>query len=71
MKLKSWRSAISGLIVPVVLIALWQTASTREWVNPPCFTVARRGGAALITYLLPQNAVRWTGDVVVRLGDFG
>ncbi len=55
MKLKSWRSAISGLIVPVVLIALWQTASTREWVNPHVLPSPAAVVQRWITYLLPQT----------------
>ncbi|MFZ6687995.1 ABC transporter permease [Undibacterium sp. SXout11W] len=33
MKLK-WREIGAGLVVPVVLIAIWQAACSLEWVNP-------------------------------------
>ncbi|MEB0137880.1 MULTISPECIES: ABC transporter permease [unclassified Undibacterium] len=31
---QKWRGAATGLIVPVLLIALWQSVTTLGWVNP-------------------------------------
>ena len=56
-----WREIGAGLVVPVVLIAIWQTASSMGWVNahvlPSPLAVVQRW----IAYLLPQTTYAETG----------
>jgi NitT/TauT family transport system permease protein len=51
----NWREVGAGLIVPIVLIALWQTASSLGWVNehvlPSPWAVVTRW----VAYLLPAK----------------
>jgi NitT/TauT family transport system permease protein len=51
-----WRDVATGLIVPTVLIGVWQAASSLGWVNahvlPSPLAVVQRW----FTYLLPQAA---------------
>ena len=54
-KNQRWRAIVTGMIVPVLLIALWQTASTREWVNPHVLPSPSAVVQRWITYLLPQT----------------
>ena len=57
-----WREIGAGMVVPVVLIAIWQVASTMGWVNdhvlPSPVAVVQRW----IAYLLPQTTFAETGD---------
>ncbi len=51
----NWRGAGAGLIVPIVLIAIWQTACSMGWVNehvlPSPWAVVTRW----VAYLLPAK----------------
>lgn len=51
---KRWREAGSGLIVPVILLAIWQTASSLGWVNPHVLPSPLAVVQRWIAYLLPQ-----------------
>lgn len=57
----NWREAGAGLIVPIVLIALWQTVSSLGWVNehvlPSPWAVVTRW----VAYLLPAKSFAETG----------
>jgi NitT/TauT family transport system permease protein len=57
----NWREAGAGLIVPIVLIALWQTVSSLGWVNehvlPSPWAVVTRW----VAYLLPPKSFAETG----------
>ncbi len=56
-----WRELGAGLIVPIVLIAVWQTASSLGWVNehvlPSPWAVVTRW----VAYLLPPRSFAETG----------
>ncbi|MBC7618450.1 MAG: ABC transporter permease [Candidatus Saccharibacteria bacterium] len=69
-----WREIGAGLVVPIVLIAIWQTASSMGWVNahvlPSPWAVVQRW----VAYLLPQapyesgsNWLQWavSGELIV------
>jgi NitT/TauT family transport system permease protein len=69
-----WREIGAGLVVPVVLIAIWQTASSMGWVNahvlPSPWAVVQRW----VAYLLPltpyeagTNWLQWavSGELIV------
>ena len=49
----SWRQAGVGLIVPALLIALWQAAAMLGWVNPQVLPSPVAVVAKWIAYLLP------------------
>ena len=51
---KRWRDAGAGLIVPVILLAIWQTASSMGWVNPHVLPSPLAVVQRWIAYLLPQ-----------------
>lgn len=51
---KRWREAGAGLIVPVILLAIWQTASSMGWVNPHVLPSPLAVVQRWIAYLLPQ-----------------
>ena len=51
---KRWREAGAGLIVPVILLAVWQTASSMGWVNPHVLPSPLAVVQRWIAYLLPQ-----------------
>jgi NitT/TauT family transport system permease protein len=57
----NWREVGAGLIVPIVLIALWQTVSSLGWVNehvlPSPWAVVTRW----VAYLLPAKSFAETG----------
>jgi len=61
-----WREIGAGMVVPVVLIAIWQTVSALGWVNdhvlPSPVAVVQRWMA----YLLPQTAYAETGGNWLR-----
>lgn len=59
--MKRWRSVLTGMIVPVLLIAIWQTASMREWVNPHVLPSPSAVVQRWITYLLPQTSFAEAG----------
>lgn len=49
----NWREIGAGLIVPVVLIALWQAAASLGWVNPNVLPSPLAVVQRWIAYLLP------------------
>jgi NitT/TauT family transport system permease protein len=49
----SWRQAGVGLIVPALVIALWQTAAHLQWVNPQVLPSPLAVVERWIAYLLP------------------
>lgn len=51
---KNFFKATTGLIVPVVLIALWQLSAAMEWVNPHVLPSPLAVAQRWIAYLLPQ-----------------
>ncbi|MBC3869951.1 ABC transporter permease [Undibacterium oligocarboniphilum] len=55
MKLK-WREMGAGLIVPVILIAIWQLVTSNEWVNPQVLPSPLAVVRKWMEYALPQEA---------------
>jgi NitT/TauT family transport system permease protein len=57
----NWREVGAGVIVPIVLIAIWQTATSMGWVNehvlPSPWAVVTRW----VAYLLPAKSFAETG----------
>jgi NitT/TauT family transport system permease protein len=57
----NWRELGAGVIVPIVLIAIWQTVSSLGWVNehvlPSPWAVVTRW----VAYLLPAKSFEETG----------
>ncbi|MET0265907.1 MAG: ABC transporter permease [Duganella sp.] len=49
----SWRQAGVGLIVPVLVVALWQASATLGWVNPQVLPSPLAVVEKWIAYLLP------------------
>jgi NitT/TauT family transport system permease protein len=49
----SWRQAAVGLIVPALVIALWQTAAHLQWVNPQVLPSPLAVVERWLAYLLP------------------
>ena len=50
----NWRQVGAGLIVPLTLIAIWQTAASLGWVNPHVLPSPLAVVQRWIAYLLPQ-----------------
>ena len=53
----------AGLIVPVVLIALWQTSASMGWVNPNVLPSPLAVVQRWIAYLLPPVTFAEVGGV--------
>ena len=50
----NWREVGAGLIVPLILIALWQAAASLGWVNPHVLPSPIAVVQRWVAYLLPQ-----------------
>jgi NitT/TauT family transport system permease protein len=53
MKAKPWREMGVGLVLPVVIIAIWQTTAMMGWVNPQILPSPLAVVQKWIAYLLP------------------
>jgi len=71
----SWRQAGVGLVVPAVLIALWQASAMLGWVNPQVLPSPVAVVAKWVEYLLPlmphdpatQSWLAWafSGELII------
>ena len=72
----NWREGSAGLIVPVVLIAIWHSAASLGWVNAHVLPSPLAVVTRWIAYLLPQVPYAeapgsWLGALVVMLTGLG
>ena len=49
----SWRQGVIGLVVPAIIIALWQASATLGWVNPQVLPSPLAVVEKWVAYLLP------------------
>lgn len=57
-----WREVGTGLIVPVAIIALWQTVAALGWVNPQILPSPLAVVRKWIEYLLPLEPYKGSGS---------
>jgi NitT/TauT family transport system permease protein len=56
MSKQNWREAVSGVIAPVVIVALWQASAMLGWVNPQVLPSPAAVVQKWFEYLLPLTA---------------
>ena len=56
MKISHWRESAIGLVVPVVIILLWQMAAMLGWVNPQVLPSPWAVAVKWVEYALPLTA---------------
>ena len=56
MKLQHWRELAAGIVVPVLVVALWQVSAMLGWVNPQVLPSPAAVVHKWFEYLLPLQA---------------
>jgi NitT/TauT family transport system permease protein len=55
MSQQSWRESATGLVAPVLIVALWQLSATLGWVNPLVLPSPWAVGIKWIEYAMPTG----------------
>lgn len=57
-----WREVGTGLVVPVVIVTLWQTVAAMGWVNPQILPSPLAVVRKWVEYLLPLEPYKGSGN---------